>query len=165
MKLRVYGEPVPQGSTRAFAVRKGGRPTGRVVVTGDNSRTKPWRQAIVDAALPLGAVGPARGPMSVTLVFFLSRPRSHLLTGKSTAGQLSPSAPALPIGKPDVDKLTRAVLDALTDAGVWADDAQVAALTGVKLYAETGRRRPGVVIEIDPVTELAPALGALVAEP
>lgn len=153
IKLRVYGVPVPQGSTRAFAVRKGGKPTGRVVVTGDNARTKPWRQAVMDevaALYPLGVnvvSGSMLGPLAVTLVFILPRPAGHFLTGKKTVGQVSPSAPVLPVTKPDLDKLCRAVLDALTDAGVWRDDSQVASLTAGKVYASPGER-PGCVIEV-----------------
>lgn len=163
IKLRVYGTPVPQGSTRAFAVRKAGVPTGRVVVTGDNPKTKSWRQAVVDEAVGylvgrdkanrcglcdrLDAHVHGREPLTVTLTFILPRPANHLLTSKKSMGQVSPSAPPLPIGKPDLDKLCRAVLDALTDAGVWRDDSQVASLCAHKVYATAGER-PGCVIEV-----------------
>lgn len=158
IKLRVYGTPVPQGSTRAFAVRKGGRPTGAVVVTGDNPKTKSWRAAIVDAALAAirdAAHDPGRDgvteehagqALAVTLVFTLPRPAGHFGSGKN-AGQVKPSAPPFPVAKPDLDKLCRAVLDALTDAGVWRDDSQVASLTAAKVYA-SGNERPGCVIEV-----------------
>lgn len=162
IKLRVYGTPVPQGSTRAFAVRKGGAPTGRVVVTGDNAKTKSWRQAVVDEALAylvsrneagrcglcdrLDAHAHALEPLAVTLVFILPRPAGHFGSGRN-AGQVKPSAPPFPVTKPDLDKLCRAVLDALTDAGVWRDDSQVAELNAGKVYA-TGGDRPGCVIEV-----------------
>lgn len=151
IKLRVYGVPVPQGSTRAFAVRKGGKPTGRVVVTGDNAKTKSWRQTVIDEAvsaeLARDLVWIIDGPMSVTLTFILPRPAAHLLTSKKSMGRVSPSAPPLPITKPDLDKLCRAVLDALTDAGVWRDDSQVASLSAAKVYAGDGER-PGCAIEV-----------------
>ena len=150
IKLRVYGVPAPQGSTRAFAVRKGGLPTGRVVVTGDNPRTKPWRQAIIDAA---GELDPATrwhdvsDALAVTLVFILPRPAAHYGTG-ANAAKVRPGAPSRPVGKrDDLDKLCRAVLDALTDAGAWRDDGQVADLNASKVYVSDGER-PGCVIEV-----------------
>jgi Holliday junction resolvase RusA-like endonuclease len=43
-----------------------------------------------------------------------------------------------PTTKPDVDKLTRTCLDAITQAGnVWADDSQVIILTAAKYYEAT----------------------------
>lgn len=38
------------------------------------------------------------------------------------------------VKKPDLDNLTKAVMDALTDAGAWQDDAQVAELHARKRY-------------------------------
>ena len=59
--------------------------------------------------------------MSVRITFFMPRPKTvkrHM-----------------PTVTPDVDKLCRAVLDALTDAGVWVDDSQVVDLGATKIYA------------------------------
>ena len=36
--------------------------------------------------------------------------------------------------KPDADNITKAVLDALTDCGVWVDDAQVASCQVIKRW-------------------------------
>jgi Holliday junction resolvase RusA-like endonuclease len=50
---------------------------------------------------------------------------------KAPAKQVRP----YPTTKPDVDKLLRTCLDAITQAGnVWADDSQVIVLTGAKYY-------------------------------
>lgn len=148
--IRVYGVPVPQGSTQAFAVRKAGKPTGQVVVTSDNRKVKPWRQAILDAVCDrqqaAGGYSDSIGPFDVSLQFFLPRPASHYGTGRNRA-QLLPSAPARPFTRPDLDKLCRAVLDALTDALVWRDDSQAVSLTAAKFYAAQGER-PGVEIEV-----------------
>lgn len=43
-----------------------------------------------------------------------------------------------PIEPPDLDKLVRAVGDALTDAGVWSDDAQVVAWNAWKRRTAPG---------------------------
>lgn len=47
----------------------------------------------------------------------------------------------------DIDKLTRAVLDGLTAAGVWADDRQVATLVAEREWAMPGVA-PGALITI-----------------
>lgn len=154
MKLRIYGVPAPQGSTRAFAVRKGGVLTGAVAVThGDKDKVRSWRRAIADEVrAQMGTdweasyAGQNSHPMAVAVTFIAARPAAHFGTGRN-AGVLKASAPERPVGRPDVDKLARAVLDALTEAGVWKDDCQVVELTGRKVYAGPGVR-PGAEIEI-----------------
>jgi Holliday junction resolvase RusA-like endonuclease len=149
--ITVYGTPAPQGSKRAFAVRgKGGKPTGRVaVIESSHDRVKSWRQAVLEAALAVGAGQPLQGPLSASVTFYMPRPKSHLRTGRS-AGQVKDSAPASPSGKPDLSKLLRSTEDAITDAGVWADDAQVVSYTGLaKERADT--RPPGAAITITPL--------------
>lgn len=49
--------------------------------------------------------------------------------------------------RPDVDKLSRAVLDALSMAGIWGDDSQVTHLCATKRVAEIGEE-PGCRITI-----------------
>ena len=51
-----------------------------------------------------------------------------------------------PTVTPDIDKLERAVLDAMTIAGVWGDDSQVVSGTRGKRYAD--ECAPGVRITI-----------------
>jgi Holliday junction resolvase RusA-like endonuclease len=116
-----YGVPIPQGSTKAFYIPK----LGRSVITNDNAKTKPWRHAIVAAAQE--AVS-GRAPLEdvaleVHVLFYLPRPAS------------APKRVTEPAKKPDVDKLLRALLDALTAAGVWRDDAQVIATFARKAFA------------------------------
>lgn len=153
LSVRVHGTPIPQGSAKAFALRKDGVPTGRAVVTGDNPKTKSWRQAIVDEVTKF-LTGEAGGtwqamtavPVWVALYFFLPRPAGHFGTGRNAA-LLRPSAPHAPGIKPDLDKLIRAVLDALTDAGAWRDDSQVVHISAWKAYAAPGQV-PGAHIEV-----------------
>lgn len=115
------GLPAPKGSTQAFI--RG----GRAVTTHDNAKTKPWQAVIAYAARQAG-VTPLDGPVSMQLIFCLPRPRGHF--GKRG---LLPSAPARPTVKPDLDKLERSCLDALTGIG-FADDAQVVDLLTAKHY-------------------------------
>jgi Holliday junction resolvase RusA-like endonuclease len=66
----------------------------------------------------------------VRVAFRLPRPKGHY--GRRG---LRPSAPAYPNVMPDLDKLARAILDALTGI-VWRDDAQVVRLDVEKIYHE-----------------------------
>jgi Holliday junction resolvase RusA-like endonuclease len=74
----------------------------------------------------------------LTLIFVFPRPEGHWLPANSRREEpvLRPGAPPAPIGKPDVDKLCRSVMDALTGIA-YKDDAQVTSLTAVKIYANT----------------------------
>ena len=63
------------------------------------------------------------GPVAVDIVFYLARPK--------TVKRVMPHT------RPDLDQLSRAVLDALPVAGVWVDDAQVVNLHAVKVYADS----------------------------
>ena len=64
----------------------------------------------------------------------MQRPKSHFGTGRN-AGKLKPSAPKYPAVKPDVDKLSRAVHDALTIANVIDDDSRIVIDHNEKHYA------------------------------
>lgn len=120
LSFRVYGVAAPQGSTKAYIPRGWKRP----IITADSARTKPWRQAVVDAALvAIAGAPPIEGPAHVGMTFFLARPKT------ATRRVVEPAK------KPDLDKLTRALLDALTTAGVWRDDAQAVSILARKAFA------------------------------
>jgi len=134
--IGVRGIPIPQGSMKAFVVGH------RAIVTADNARTKPWKAAVTDMAGRVMArldATPLDGPVDVDVVFRMPRPKGHF--GRRG---LLPSAPATPATKPDIDKLARAVLDALTGI-VFRDDSQVVALRLAKVYADD----PGATITVE----------------
>jgi Holliday junction resolvase RusA-like endonuclease len=132
----VPGEPQPQGSTRAFRHHR----TGRVMVTSDNARLRPWRDAMTwHAQQALAGRAALTGPVAVRLDFRFVRPRGHF--GKRG---LRPTAPRQHLVRPDLDKLVRGALDALGQAGVWLDDAQVVEVRARKAYDE----RPGARVEV-----------------
>lgn len=127
----VHGVPAPQGSKRHV---------GGGVMVESSKKVKPWREAVKWAVLSrpedaktLGILGPVR----VSVTFFLQRPGGHYGTGRN-AGVLKASAPEYPAVKPDLDKIVRSTLDALTDAGVYRDDSQVVTLISEKLYGNPG---------------------------
>jgi Holliday junction resolvase RusA-like endonuclease len=55
-----------------------------------------------------------------------------------------------PAKRPDVDKLARACLDALTQSGAIRDDAQVVMLGATKVYG-----LPGMVMTVRPMHDVA----------
>lgn len=134
ISFTVLGRPQPAGSKRAFVNPK----TGRAIITDDAKKSRPWKQEVKHTALvayPHGQL--LDGPLVVEITFVLARPAAHMGTGRN-AGQVRPSAPAYPIVRPDVDKLSRAVLDALTGT-LWRDDAQVVRKTVEKVYGAPER--------------------------
>jgi len=132
LRYWVAGEPIPQGSKRAWYDDK----HKRVHMTEDAGvRHTTWRWELATAArLAMNAAGltePYWQPVYISLNFASHRPSSHYGTGRN-AQTLKPSAPDFPAKVPDIDKLTRAVLDSMTSI-VWVDDAQV-----VRLHATKG---------------------------
>jgi len=126
----VAGTPIPQGSKRAWYSET----QKRVFMTEDaGTRHSSWRHELSTyARAEVGSNEPLAGPMSVALTFLQHRPLGHYGTGKN-AKELKASAPLYPTKAPDLDKLTRAVFDAMTSI-VWVDDAQVVATTLRKRY-------------------------------
>ncbi|WP_375490245.1 RusA family crossover junction endodeoxyribonuclease [uncultured Jatrophihabitans sp.] len=137
LRVRVLGDPVPQGSMRAFVIR------GHANVVPDNGPAlKRWR-ADVTAAATLAMRANTWVTLDVAcrvdLWFLLPRPKS------------APRSRTHPDRKPDLDKLQRACLDALTTARVYTDDARAVTITAGKRYATTDEQ-PGALIIIRPTS-------------
>lgn len=124
----VVGIPQPSGSKRAFPIkRKDG--SIDVAVSEDAKGAKAWRQDVAAAAAGVfGGAVPLDGPLSLSVVFMMPRPKGHF--GKRG---LRPGAPGYPAVRPDATKLLRAVEDALTGI-LWRDDAQIVGQHIVKRY-------------------------------
>jgi crossover junction endodeoxyribonuclease RusA len=127
--IEVRGLPAPQGSKRHV---------GHGIMVESSRAVGPWREA-VRAEAQRAVKHPFVGPVKVEITFGLPRPRSHYGTGKN-AGRVRDGAPWYPHGRPDLDKLARAVLDGLTAGCSWVDDAQVVCLTARKVYDSPGCR-------------------------
>ena len=140
-QIEVYGTPAPQGSKRVVR--------GRLIDTNQQS-LRDWRNLIAFSAQG-GEVRLIPGPIRVITRFYLARPKHHFGSGKN-AERLKPSAPSLPRGTPDLDKLVRAVLDALTGVA-FNDDSQVTTLIASKYYAD--QRGPGAEIEVEALEHLS----------
>ena len=152
-EFTVVGTPVPQGSTRAFAGKKGTKAAGKVFTTNDPTGSiGKWRSDVKGACernpVPVLQPLPTSAPVSMRLTFRLPRPKKHFLpvNGMRLFPQLRADAPTWAIGKPDGDKLERAVLDALTGL-LYVDDAQVVVVGKTKRYVNPGEQ-PGVDVRV-----------------
>jgi Holliday junction resolvase RusA-like endonuclease len=144
VSFTAFGSPVGQGSKRIVPTKAGPR------VIEANPNTRLWRDSMrFDAAEEMmnGELEMAHFPVAVRMLFFLVRPKSHYGTGRN-AGVLKSSAPRYAAVAPDLDKLARAVLDALTGT-VFHDDRQVVDLVCGKVYADPVHDgMPGVMVEV-----------------
>jgi Holliday junction resolvase RusA-like endonuclease len=139
--IDVLGTPAPKGSNRAMM--RGGF---AVMVPGSSNvgqmRMKSWERAVRDAALDACATTMRDRPVAVAIVFRMARPQGHW----KKSGDLRGSAPKRPSVKPDVDKLARATLDALTGVA-FDDDSRIVELALHKTYAEPGREGARIVVK------------------
>lgn len=141
--LRVIGTPVAKGSAKAFYIKA----LNRTMVTQTNAdKQKPWVSSIsMDAIKANAGFIPSRGRIFIKeMKFLFPRPKCHFGSGKN-ANNLKPYAPIFHTNKPDIDKLERCVLDALTGI-VWVDDSQVCVVSNKsKVWAN---EHPGVELTI-----------------
>ena len=122
IEFTVLGIPAPQGS-KTFKGMRG----GHAIMADDCKALKPWRDSVIwaarEAKLKANFAGWDECPVAVEIYFYLPRPKS------------TPKRVFYPIRKPDVDKLERAILDALTISGLIDDDARVVDLVAHKRFA------------------------------
>ena len=136
------GTPAPQGSKRGFARN------GRVQMVESSKKVGPWREAVVAECQRAGLAGAMLAdPVAVAVAFYLPRPKGHHGTGRN-ASTVKPTAPTRPGGKPDLDKLVRSTLDALAQAGVFADDALVVTVNAEKRWCDEASPVPGAWVQV-----------------
>jgi Holliday junction resolvase RusA-like endonuclease len=139
LRFSVDGEAAPQGSKRHV---------GKGVMIEQVGRSRPWREAVAWAAR--NAAGPnwqvLRGPVEIELLYRFARPKLHYGSGRNR-DKLRPSAPEYKQTYPDLDKLARNTLDALVQAGIFANDSQVAVLICEKRWGE----RSGLHVRVRPL--------------
>lgn len=114
--LQIRGEPVAQPRAKAMTLpgHGGGRGFARMY-TPDTA--KAWKDLVYLAAL--GKVrAPHEGPVRLEADIYFPRPE-RLMKKSSPAGLIPHTV------KPDRDNLEKAILDAITQAGIWKDDCQV----------------------------------------
>ena len=135
----VHGTAAGQGSKRHVG-------HGRMVES--SKATDPWREAVRHSAvqhmITEGHDMLPRGPVQVRIRAKMPRPKYHFRTGKR-ANELRDDAPFWYDKAPDIDKMGRAILDALTMAGVYGDDKQVAHLDVRAQYSAVGEAPHAII--------------------
>lgn len=140
MIIVVYGIAAPQGSKKFVGTSK----SGRGILVESSKKVRPWRQDVKAAALAVrGGAIPLDEALSLRMVFTMPKPASA-----------PKKARTFPMRMPDLSKLARSTEDALTDAGIWSDDARIVEYTRLaKVYPgedPEALEAPGVRIEIVP---------------
>ena len=152
VSFTVYGIAAPAGSKRGFIHKQ----SGRVIITDDAKRSRPWKAQVSDAAAEaMRGADLLTGPLLLELTFWMPRPKGHYGTGRNAA-VVKTGAPKAPTVKPDLLKLARAVEDALTGV-CYLDDAQITCETLQKAYT-TGQAQTQV--RIVPILNGSPLLPA-----
>ena len=142
IRFFVPGTARTAGSKSAFKGKN-----GKINLTHAGKYSKGWMDCVKWFAMrETHRKAMLEGPVTLKLIFLQTRPKGHYRTGQY-ASELKDSAPAYPISKPDLTKLTRAVEDALTKI-VWGDDAQVVRQETSKVYCGP-KEKPGVMITIN----------------
>ena len=145
IRIEVLGVPVPQGSMKAWVTKE-----GKPVITSANKGLRAWRDLVAKAASDAMMSRPKElvydsfsgfidGAVGLDLQVFLPLPKS------------APKRKRLRHQKrPDLDKLIRAVLDALTGV-VFRDDSQVCAISAQKDYDYD--HAPGIICVVYPIPD------------
>ena len=114
----VPGKPAPQGSKKHV---------GRGILVEASKELGPWRERVALVAWDYAeSIIPKPNEVDVALEFIMPRPASAPKTKKALASK-----------RPDLDKLTRAILDALTNV-IFEDDSQVVHIDATKRIAYPG---------------------------
>lgn len=120
----VAGDPAPQGSKVSYG-------KGRMVES--SKKLKPWRERVTVEAKTHVLDEPLDGHLRLIVNFYMPAP------AKTRFG-------SRPAGTPDLDKLVRAVGDALTASKIIKDDARIVSLIAHKHWALD---TPGAEITIE----------------
>ena len=135
----VPGRARPQGSKRPIPTKGGIRLVEQVKGLPD------WRAQVRHEGWTACENGPVDVPVSMHVTFVFARPKGHF----GASGQLKPTADRFPSKRSvgDVDKLLRAVFDALTGV-CFADDSLVVSVIARKVYGFPERCEISATTEI-----------------
>ena len=101
----------------------------RAGITYTAAKTKRWENSVAIIARSAYGGVPLDGPLHLALDFVLPRPQ-RLRRKKDDPGLIPADR------KPDLDNLIKSVMDGISRAGLWVDDARVVSLSAAKYYAE-----------------------------
>ncbi len=118
--------PVGQMRARARTVKPG------LATVYTHSKQRARQGELIRHLKPHVPSAPLAGPLEIEIVCYLPVPKSWTKANCTSAlmGHIRPDK------KPDADNLAKHLLDAMTAAGFWLDDAQVVELSVKKYYGD-----------------------------
>lgn len=127
--FEVLGTPTPQGSKSAIMV--GGRPRLVEGKAGQRDNIKSWRTAVAEAARDIADdTGKLDGNLVLDVEFRFAMPASRKKADRDAGRCWKNTAP-------DLDKLVRAVGDALKIGGLITDDSRFVLIHATKVEVTT----------------------------
>lgn len=140
--IHFFAAGIPKAQPRARA-----RAFGKFARVYNPNTADDWKMIVRNEAKKAWDGIPLEGPLRVDLFFYFPRPKSHFRSN----GTLKENAPRWHTSKPDRDNCDKAVLDCLTQLGMWKDDKQVCDGRIQKFY--TVLDAPGCSIKISEAQE------------
>lgn len=122
-QLIVYIEPVPKGRPRF--TKRGHAYTPKKTADYEKKISDCWRWSFSDVMT---------GTLKISIDFYMPIPKSMSKADKQRAIEKE----LMPSKKPDLDNLTKAVLDALNEVAYW-DDKQITKMRVAKWYSTEPR--------------------------
>lgn len=143
LRIVTFGQPQPKGSTRMVGRTK----NGVAILVNDCEGYAQWHANVKASGIECmnrNRMKPLDGPLLGRFVFTMRKPKNAPKKRRTW-----------PDKKPDLDKLARAVCDALEDGGVLVNDSRIVEFSRlVKVFpAEDPEAliQPGVVVTIRPL--------------
>lgn len=136
--IKIYGAPAPKGSMSCV----GARGKRKHILTNSNDATEPWQNRVAAAVVMLGIVEPITAPVGLQVTFTVDRPKSVSVASRPWPSKTARTSDG---GGGDLDKLVRAVSDALEQGRVILNDAQIVKTYAEKAYPDS----PGAVDVLD----------------
>lgn len=139
----VDGDAVPQGSKVLMRPKNSPR---TIMLDHNHDRLASWRADVRVVAEQSYPDPPYAGPVTLRLDFYRNRPASHF-GRRQGQPYLKDGQPPFPFAGGDVDKLSRAMLDAMTGS-VYLDDSQVVNLQARKWFCSEDNPLPGAYVTV-----------------
>jgi len=124
----VFGQPSSQARARYF--RRGN-------FSGMYDPSKKDKNTFAIIVQKYAPKQPITEAISLEVIFYMLRPKSHYGTGKNSS-QLKKTAPQNHSSKPDIDNLTKFVIDAMNTI-FFKDDSLISQLNVKKIYSDIPR--------------------------
>ena len=135
MIIDIPGKPIAKARPRFYR-------RGKFIGTYNSQQTEEGKFLLMCHDQITGP--PIEGPVSMRIVFYIPRPKSHYGTGKN-ADKLKPGAPDWPARRPDIDNMEKFVADCLNGIA-WKDDSQICISITSKMW-DRGQGRTHITIE------------------